>query len=161
MLRDEAYDQLCDKMLAVFPREPPMVITDESWGDYDDARRAFLRYGSNWPCEAILHDRSAIRFVNDAAFLFLLPRFIDCALADEDLDADIFDYVVLGLFDRIERFSVIFSPEQVATLLPVLQHLFTGMSMEFGDLDYHTDRIRQIVAALSSYGRDQTPENPK
>jgi hypothetical protein len=87
-------------------------------------------------------------FINDDAFLFFLPRMIDCCLSRTGPNDDILDHVVFGLEHRLADFKTLFSPEQRAVLIGPLQYLFGGAVLEWGASESQIRIMRRILSAL-------------
>ena len=142
------FDEMCSRLFKVFPSTAPDIVAQEGWGDYGEARDVFSAHGSDWDCETVFEHRSVIEFVNDAAYLFLLPRFTRCSLTDDGLDADVFDYVVFSLLHKSTRYHRLFSPEQRDALIPTLQILFDRASEEFSDPGLVASGMNKILTSL-------------
>ena len=147
-VREVGFDLLCQRLLEVFPSTAPQAVVDENWGEYAEAQRAFDLHGSHWSCTAVFKNREMLFFVNDGAYLFILPRMISCCLRDDGLDADIYGSVLSGLEYRIAEFPTLFSPEQRAALIAPLQYLFGGTVLGFSPSDHDLKTMRRILAAL-------------
>jgi hypothetical protein len=149
MLSKSEFDIRCKNLITAFPRAAPQNVTDETWGDYAEARHAFDTLGSNWDCHAVFINRSVLTFVNTPAYLFLLPRFVSCSWTITGLNADILDYVVFSLRDRISTFATLFTEEQGSALLAAISCLFAKARSEFGAPEPLDSRMKQIETALS------------
>jgi hypothetical protein len=154
-LHDEAgFRDACLQMMEQFPKSAPVVVTHDGlhWGDYEHAKEMFALHGSNWDCEAVFTNRSVIGFVNDAAYLFLLPRMINCAFSAKGIDADILDYVIFALRDKIPRYPELFSPAQCSALIPPLRNLLGHVCDEYPDPGFEETEVelQRILGALGA-----------
>jgi hypothetical protein len=156
MQNDTAYREMCLGLLEAFPSSAPGVVTCEGKdGDFGHAQEMFALHGSNWNCEAIFTNRSLIMFVNDATYLFLLPRLICCSMSNNGIDPDIVDYVMFALRAEVPRFSKSFSFTQRAALIPPLQYLLARVLEEYSDPEDFATEMRRILAALQALPEDE------
>lgn len=145
----QKYDALLESLERVFPSEPPAVVVEEDWGDYDDAKRAFAEAGANWHPQFVFVHRSTIGFVNLPAFIFLLPHFFRASDDQGSPDPDVFNYVITELKDRVRTNRDMFTEEQKRAVLDVLAYwhaLLLNSELDFQD--WIAD-IEAIVSRLS------------
>ncbi len=148
MLNNNVFDSLCRQLFAVFPCSAPDVVAEEDWGEYGESKRIFSELGSTWNCDEVFSNRTILGFVNNAAFLFLLPRFIRCSLVGNVINHDILDYIVFALNSKIREFPTLFSSEQRHILLMTLRHLFSQAQSECSKYEPTATQEQRILLAL-------------
>jgi hypothetical protein len=147
-VRDDGFEALCGKLFSAFPNTAPEVVVGAGDGDYGKAQNAFRRHGSHWSSTAVMQNRSVLYFVNDAAFLFLLPRFISCCLSETGMNCDVLGEIIFVFRERIPCFSTLFSQDQKAALASALQYVFGGALLEFDSYEDDKKTMRRILAEL-------------
>jgi hypothetical protein len=132
-----------ERLFREFPDEPPEVVAEFEWGDYGDAIESFKMAGGNWTDDFVMHNRSVIGFVNEPAYLYLLPRFIRASFTNMTIAWDILEYVLDSLVDRLRPQAVGKNPvpltvRQVRALDDVLGCIVVCLS------DDHLALIRRV-----------------
>lgn len=150
MQEEDSFGLLCDAVSEAFPVSAPEIVAESAWGDYGDAIRVFSQLQSNWTCDDVMRNRSVIGFISDAAFRFLLPRFIRCSVDDEGINPDIFDYLIFGLDRKRNDFATLLSARRASVLIPVLEYLLAEFLQEGCTSTTISDGMGRILTALES-----------
>lgn len=147
MLNDR-FRILIDRLCSSFPKTPPEVVVGDGDGDYGQAPAAFATHASEWDCSAVFQNGSVITFVNEAAFVFLLPRFLVCVVKEDGtVDFDILEYVAFGLFSKREQLDSMLSVEQKQSLAATLAWVTDYVKQGCGETQA-LSRLVQIVNIL-------------